>query len=217
MTEYTARRTLESVGLKIASVEKVNNKDVPEGDVVNTRPAIGAMVKEGEAIKLLISMKEEPKPKPAVETPSIPGRSQVEPILIDTSISELDQPKRSRDTSVLPERIDSQRTSDPHSPEFNIPTNVGTTTTPPGVPVAAASPDAGTSTGAKVARIRYQVPPILRPLPLKIEIVDARGKRVLLERNARTSEVVQIDGSYSQEAVVTIWLGGESVWQERYR
>ncbi|MCL2146935.1 MAG: hypothetical protein FWH52_03915 [Synergistaceae bacterium] len=47
--------------------------------------------------------------------------------------------------------------------------------------------------------------------------MDTSGRRVLLDRNARANEVVQIDGNYTQEAVVSIFLGGESVWQETYR
>lgn len=217
MTESAARRTIESAGLRVSSIEKVNNKNVPEGEVANTSPVSGAMVKEGEGIKIFISMKEEPKPKPEVPTPLIPGRQTTEPILTDTSISVLDQPRRPRDPNVIPERVDSSSSvaNDPHSPEFNIAPTTGTTTLP-GTPVTS-SPDTGANTGNKVARVRYQVPPILRPLPLRIEIDDTRGKRVLLARDAKANETVQVDGNYSQEAVVTIWLGGEFVWQERYK
>ncbi|MCL1875865.1 MAG: PASTA domain-containing protein [Synergistaceae bacterium] len=217
MTESAARRTLESAGLRVSSVEKVNNRNVPEGEVANTSPATGSLVKEGDGIKIFISAREEPKPKPEATTTSIPGRQPTEPILTDTSISVLDQPRRPRDPNVLPERTESSSSvhNDPHSPEFSIPPTVGTTTLP-GAPVTR-SPDASANTGNKVARVRYQAPPILRPLPLRIEIEDTRGKRVLLERNVRANETVQVDGNYSQEAVVTILLGGEFVWQERYK
>ncbi|MDR1049256.1 MAG: PASTA domain-containing protein [Synergistaceae bacterium] len=70
--------------------------------------------------------------------------------------------------------------------------------------------------GGKVARIRYQVPPLARPLQLKIEIVDPSGTKVLLDRAAKSGEYVSIDAPYSRECAVTVYLGGEFVWQDRY-
>jgi serine/threonine-protein kinase len=180
------------------------------------------MVNRGEGVRIIISSG---LPSPVVAsgsiTPSIPGRRQVEPDLTDVSISVLDQPRRPQE-NVRPERSNSTGVlqNDPHFPEFSLPG--GTTTTPsqvtptePDEPTLTTTPT--TETRNRVARIRYQVPPILRPLPLRIEIEDNQGKRVLLERNARSSETIQIDGAYSQEAMVHIWLGGESVWEERFR
>jgi serine/threonine-protein kinase len=70
--------------------------------------------------------------------------------------------------------------------------------------------------GGKIARIRYQVPPLARPLHLKIEMVDPSGKKTLLDRAARSGEYVSLDAPYSRECAVTIYLGGEFVWQDRY-
>jgi serine/threonine-protein kinase len=70
--------------------------------------------------------------------------------------------------------------------------------------------------GGKLARIRYQVPPLARPLLLKIELVDPSGAKVLVEREAKSGEYVSLDAPYSRECAVTIYLGGEFVWQDRY-
>jgi serine/threonine-protein kinase len=70
--------------------------------------------------------------------------------------------------------------------------------------------------GGKIAHIRYQVPPLARPLHLKIEMVDPSGKKVLLDRAAKSGEYVSLDAPYSRECAVTIYLGGEFVWQDRY-
>ena len=70
--------------------------------------------------------------------------------------------------------------------------------------------------GGKTARIRYQVPPLTRPLQLKIELTDPSGSRVLLERDARSGEYVSLDASYSRECVVMIYLGNQFVWQDRF-
>jgi serine/threonine-protein kinase len=81
-------------------------------------------------------------------------------------------------------------------------------------PVSVATPP---PMGNKVARIRYQVPPLTKPLMLRIEITDPRGTRTILNRNARSSENIRLDANYSQEAVVTILLDGDVIWQERYQ
>jgi serine/threonine-protein kinase len=111
------------------------------------------------------------------------------------------------------------------------PALAGSGTVPAGAAGSAATPNAGPATpqqapvtpqatllptGGKVARIRYQVPPLARPLPLKIEIVDPSGPRVLLSRDARSGEYVSLDAPYSRECAVTIYLGGEFVWQDKY-
>ena len=70
--------------------------------------------------------------------------------------------------------------------------------------------------GEKIARIRYQVPPLSRPLQLKIELTDPTGTKVILDRSAKSAEYVSLDAPYSKECAVTIYLGGEFVWQDRY-
>lgn len=69
----------------------------------------------------------------------------------------------------------------------------------------------------KTARIRYQVPPLAQSMPLRIEIIDASGSRVLLNQEVTSGQYVSLDAPYQDEAAVTIYLGGEFVWQDRYR
>jgi serine/threonine-protein kinase len=90
-------------------------------------------------------------------------------------------------------------------------TQTGPQTTPRVPPQPGLQP-----TGGKIARIRYQVPPLARPLALKIEMVDPSGTRVLLNRDAKSGEYVSLDAPYSKECAVTIYLGGEFVWQDKY-
>jgi serine/threonine-protein kinase len=92
----------------------------------------------------------------------------------------------------------------------------GTVSPPAAQPSAAQPPALQPLLGGKVARIRYQVPPLARPLHLKIEMVDPSGTKVLLDRAAKSGEYVSIDAPYSRECAVTIYLGGEFVWQDRY-
>lgn len=86
----------------------------------------------------------------------------------------------------------------------------------PAAPVTQPTPSSLQPAGGKVARIRYQVPPLARPLQLKIELVDPAGTRILLDRTAKSGEYVSLDAPYSKECAVTVYLGGEFVWQDRY-
>ena len=54
-------------------------------------------------------------------------------------------------------------------------------------------------------------------LNLRIELTDPSGKRDVLNRPARSGESVSIEAPYTQECVVSIYLGGDFVWQEKHR
>jgi serine/threonine-protein kinase len=85
-----------------------------------------------------------------------------------------------------------------------------------GRPAAAAPAVVPVSEARKTARIRYQVPPLTRSLSLKIEITDGSGLRVLRDQQANGGEYITIEAPYDGAARVTVNLGGEIVWQERY-
>lgn len=68
----------------------------------------------------------------------------------------------------------------------------------------------------KVAKIRYQVPPLTKPLELRIELSDKTGTRVLEEETVNGGEFISIDAPFVGEARVTVFLGGEFVWQDRF-
>ncbi len=69
---------------------------------------------------------------------------------------------------------------------------------------------------AKQAKIRYPVPPLSRPLGLEIKVTDKRGERTVLNKEVKGGEYIKLDVPYTEELVVTIYLGGEFVWEERY-
>lgn len=76
-------------------------------------------------------------------------------------------------------------------------------------------PPASQATGT--AKVRYQVPPLTKPMGLKIEMVDATGTRSILSRDVKGGEYISLDAPFVTEGVVTVYLGGEFVWQERYK
>jgi serine/threonine-protein kinase len=70
--------------------------------------------------------------------------------------------------------------------------------------------------GSKVAKVRYQVPPSVRPLNLTIVINDQSGTRTLRQQQVQGGEYVSMDTPYSGSATVTVSLDERQVWQERY-
>lgn len=68
----------------------------------------------------------------------------------------------------------------------------------------------------KKAKIRYQAPPVPGQTVM-IELIDKAGDHTVLNREVKPGEFINIDAPYVGEAVVTIYLGGNFVWQERYR
>ena len=80
---------------------------------------------------------------------------------------------------------------------------------------AKASTPAKSSGGNKTARIRYPVPPVGRPMSLRIEVTDPAGKRNIMNRQVRGGETINATANYSQECLITIYLDGQLVWQER--
>jgi len=54
-------------------------------------------------------------------------------------------------------------------------------------------------------------------MELKIELIDEKGVRTILKREVRSGEYISIDAPFVGDAAVTIYLGGQFVWQDRYR
>lgn len=74
-----------------------------------------------------------------------------------------------------------------------------------------------TQAATKSAKVRYIVPPLTRPMSLKITMRDAQGTHVLKDITAQGNEVINVPIKYAEKATVTILLGGESVCQENYK
>lgn len=69
----------------------------------------------------------------------------------------------------------------------------------------------------KPNKLRYVILfPLSRPLSLEIKATDKRGERTVLNKEVKGGEYIKLDVPYTEELVVTIYLGGEFVWEERY-
>ena len=118
-------------------------------------------------------------------------------------------------TTTTPARTQtpSRASTTPQQTQSSQASNSGSNSTP--APSTASSASSGG--GSKTARIRYVVPPIARPMDLRIEVTDPSGKREIMNRQVRSGESINTTAKYSQECVISIYLGGEFVWQERQR
>jgi serine/threonine-protein kinase len=229
MTERRARELLTASGFRIAVVDSQYSPNDTEGNVIGTRPAGGTMARAGDGIRLRVATTRRPEgiPERPAQTPTqasptpgsssqivvtVPGQGDIfigmpgdSPSLppsqaraVDPNISVFDQQSR----QPAPAPVTPQPTQTAQTPQVQPQTG---NQQPDLQPV-----------GGKIAKIRYQVPPLARPLRLKIELMDPSGTKVLLERDARSGEYVSLDAPYSKECVVRVYLGNQFVWQDRY-
>jgi serine/threonine-protein kinase len=207
--ESLARQIVEQSDLTVSRVIYVESNLVPAGSVERTQPRAGGRVQYGASIILYVA-KAVTAP-PAQDPNEFVGQVEVVP------------PAR-----LTPQNQPAQRPAEPVVPEPPVTTVVpvipveeppqGQADQAPTLVPVITQPDAPPPPpdDRKTARIRYQVPPLSRPLPLKIEISDKDGGRVLRDQQANGGEYISLETPYSGNATVTVQLGGELVWQERY-
>ncbi|MBR0222169.1 MAG: PASTA domain-containing protein [Synergistaceae bacterium] len=236
MTEREARNLLEASGLKVQTVDRVYSPVMSDGLAIETRPSAGTAVKQGDAVRLKIATSRRPAgysdesgtPNNARKVTSnqnaaqnqeqtqnsaqannanntgrsikvsVPGQEDVFigdgerkdlPIKeVDVTVSVLDQPSTRRAANNANQNQASQ-----------------------------AQTQANNNSGSKTARFRYQVPPLVTPMDVRIELTDPAGRRTLLNRQARSGENISLEAKYDKECLITIFLGGEMVGQQRYR
>ena len=69
----------------------------------------------------------------------------------------------------------------------------------------------------KIAKIRYQTPPLTaNNMTLKIVMQDDEGTKVLRDGAVRSMEYISLNARYKGTAKITIYLGGEEVWRDKY-
>ncbi|MDR3075920.1 MAG: PASTA domain-containing protein [Synergistaceae bacterium] len=208
-TEEHARQILEQSYLEVSKVLTKATSQFPEGTVVNTEPRAGTRVPTGRAIVLHIAKTPEPaavqEPRPQVNT-----QPQAPPL----DIPPTEAPARGGQAAEIPPWNPNQPTQVQTSPSSgNQPAVQPVQPQPqPVIPAPIPVPP----TGSKVAKVRYQVPPLARPLNLNIVMNDQSGTRVLRQQQVQGGEYVSMDTPYSGSAIVTVSLGEQQVWQERY-
>ncbi len=211
--EATARKMLEEAGLAVSNIERVYTQNSPEGMVIAMRPSAGSTLKRGQGVVLQVATLRKPVEEvSSSQVVAIPGASRIEDQA--TTIVQPDvaaQPKSSGTmVPVIPPKSKEKVTA-------TTPSQTSSSTSGGESKTTEVRKTAPVPAGGKIAKVRYQVPPLTRPMPLKIEMVDGNGTRVLLNKEVKGGEYISLETPYVDEGVVTIFLGGEFVWQDRYR
>ncbi len=235
--EESARKLVAESGLSV-SVEYVYTQASPPGMAISMIPKAGSKANPGSGVIVKVSTMKQVGGAPVATQPAtdapptvvLPGSasdlgSQTAPPQADP----VQQSAGGARVVVLnpgnaPAQVPNPQPSTapaPHQEQVPAPILVPTPAPTP-VPTPAPTPapeqtPAKPVAPGKSAKVRYQVPPLTKPLALKIEIIDKAGARVLVNKEVSGGEYVSLDAPYSGEAAVTIYLGGEFVWQDRYR
>lgn len=196
-----AMGVLTQMGLKGEVGAKVKTQSFPEGVVVLHLPRPGAKVPPGSKISLRVA------------SGGAPSQPQDQPqgsggVMISSSGAET--ATGSGGSSAAPEV--QRGSSVQESPKVTLPS--GGSSERKEQPKEASRVSGGP---LRTAKIRYQVPPLTQPMELKIELIDNDGSRIVKDAQVKGGEYVSVDAPFRGEARVVIYLGGEFVWQDRYR
>ena len=230
LPEGLAIETRPAAGSKLKSGEGVILKLATQ-----RRPAGFMDGKSNSNVRRVTTNEEKPKPESKPNTAKAPAQNQnqnqIKPSNRNVTVSvkgeedvfigdDYEDLLKNNTTQSKPQT--SSRANTPASSQTRTQTASRTNTSTPSQPKAqtqtsAPSQSQSSSGGNKTARIRYIVPPLAQPMNLRIEVTDPSGKRTVMNRQVKSGEGINTSAGYSNECVVTIYLGGESVWQERYR
>lgn len=213
--EQIARKLVEESGLSVANVEYVYTQNSPEGMVISIRPKVGTSLKRGQGVILQVASMKKTVTEQKAETEQL----QIAAPGLAPSVS-VKQSESQAEVASKPKSVTQTGTLVPVMPPSSKPQSQQSSTVAPVSKPSqkeAITKPAPLPAGSKIAKIRYQVPPLTKQMPLKIEMVDDRGTTVLLNRDVKGGEYISLEAPYVDEGVVTIFLGGEFVWQDRYR
>ncbi|MBQ9882138.1 MAG: PASTA domain-containing protein [Synergistes sp.] len=222
----SAVEMLEQLGLRLGQTAEAPSSSIPEGSVLASRPKSGTKVPAGSAVNLTFARKPleseladdtPPQQDHDKERAAAVRRVVVKetaPTTIPSKIPEVkvqkpqvktekkeDQPKQQPQAAAPKEA--NKEPAVKEAPKQETPRETAPANVPP-------------AQGSKTAKVRYQVPPLTKPLSLKIEMADEMGTRVLKDGVAKSGEYISMNVPYSGEARITIFLGGDFVWQDRY-
>ena len=226
MTEKEAREVLTAAGLKVQGVDRVYSPLLPEGLAIETRPGTGSTLRAGQGVILKLATQRRPAgymddKSQSSTTPNGTARrvtsqqpgEQGQP---ETQNTERPQAREQTQTaSTSTQSAQTAQTETKQEEAAQQPRTQAQTQTQPKTSQPQQPSQPAQSAGSKTARVRYIVPPLARPMNLRIEVTDPSGKRDIMNRQVKGGENINAPVTYSQECMVTIYLGGEFVWQER--
>ena len=239
MTESEARNLLQSSGVKVQAVDRVYSPLLPEGLAIETKPSAGSTLRAGQGVTLKLATQRRPAGfmdgNSSSNANSSVRRVTTNDSQVQTQPQQTTTAPSTTTTTTTTKNVAKNNNNDteefigddyvltPSTPSTNSGSSTSSTSqartqTQTSQTTQPAQTSSGTSGGgSKTARVRYVVPPIARPMDLRIEITDPSGKREIMNRQVRSGESINTTAKYSQECVISIYLGGEFVWQERQK
>ncbi|NLD05190.1 MAG: PASTA domain-containing protein [Synergistaceae bacterium] len=197
-------QVLEQIGLTVGSKTETPSAEVPAGTVLRTNPKNGANVPAGTLINLTTARALKPG-EASTETPPADEQDPQKAAVVKTVVIQNSEP--SDIPTKLPEKPAADPSKEPKKEEVKNETEA----------VKAPQPEKPLPAVAKkTAKLRYQVPPLTKPLSLKIELTDDTGTKVVKDVMANGSEYISMNIPFIGQANVTIYLGGDFVWQDRF-
>lgn len=198
-------QVLEQIGLTVGSKSETPSIEVPAGTVVMTNPKNGANVPAGTPVNITIARALKPG-EASNETPPADDQDTQRAAAVRTVVIKNTEP--SDIPTKLPENPAPAPSQEPNKEEVKIEEE----------PVKAPEPaKPAPALNQKTAKLRYQVPPLTKPLSLKIELTDDTGTKVIKDVMANSSEYISMNVPYTGQATITIYLGGDFVWQDRFK
>lgn len=212
-----AAEVLEQIGLIVGAQTELPSAAMPAGTILSTNPRKNAKVPAGTQVSITFAR--------------APKEGESVPDAMPESATDKERAAAVR-TVVIKEAVPSQMPS--KIPEVKEKTEEKAKTVPvqteqekpkteqpksevkPAEDVTPKEEKPVPSVPKKTAKIRYQVPPLSKPLSIKIEMKDSSGTHVLKDGLAKSGEYISMNAPYSGEAVITILLGGDFVWQDRF-
>ena len=198
-------QVLEQIGLTVGSRTETPSTEVPAGTVLRTDPKNGANVPAGTLINLTVARALKPG-EASSETPPADEQDPQRAAAVRTVVVKNTEP------SDIPTKLPENPTPAPsqESPKEEVKSVAEPAKTQePATPAPALN--------QKTAKLRYQVPPLSKPLSLKIELTDDTGTKVIKDVMANSTEYISMNVPFTGQATITIYLGGDFVWQDRFK
>jgi serine/threonine-protein kinase len=197
-------QVLEQIGLTVGSTAETPSAEVATGTVLMTNPKSGANVPAGTLVNLVVARALKPGEQSS-ETPPANDQDPKKAAAVRTVVVKNTEP------SEIPTKLSEKPVTEPvkelRKEEIKKEP----------VPVPTPQPEKpAPSVPQKTAKLRYQVPPLTKPLSLKIEVTDDTGTKVIKDVMANSSEYISMNVPYTGQATIIIYLGGDFVWQDRF-
>ena len=226
MTEKEAREVLTAAGLKIQGVDRVYSPLLPEGLAIETRPGTGSTMRAGQGVILKLATQRRPAGFMDEKSTSTTTANGTARRVTSQQSQEQSQKAAPKNAQSQPSSTQSQPAKPANPPkqteEFTGDDYTRASSPAPATSKTQSQQKASTtpsqpasSGGSKSTNFRYVVPPIITPMELRIEVTDPNGRRNVMNRQVRGGESINTTVRYTKECVITIYLGGQQVGQEK--